>query len=144
MGNLEEILKDSKEKETEVTASNVLPAGDYIATIKKTELFETKKSVDGSHLAIKIVFEVIEGKFKGHRLYLNLNIKNPSFKAQEIAVKTIHNISKACNILNIKDSKELINKVLVCSVVVETDDYRGQGAKKNEIKGFKQYEPIPY
>ena len=93
-----------------------IPAGDYLCVIIDSE--ERKnKSGRGSHL--KVVFEVLEGKYKGRKIWSNFNIHNPNPDAEQIGRAHLAAVCRAVGVVSPDDSFELHNKPMVVSVGIE-------------------------
>ncbi len=117
----------------EVEPSSVyetIPAGKYQAVITESEM-KTTKSGTGQYL--KLEFEVIEGEYKGRKLWANLNLNNPNQQAVDIARKELSAICHAVNVMQLGDSVELHNLPLTIVVKIATDQY---GEPQNIIKGY--------
>lgn len=110
-----------------------LPEGQYIAIATASEFKPTKKG-DGEYL--QFVFEVIDGQYKGRKLWARLNLKNQNQTAVDIAQRELGAICKAVGILKPNDSAELHNKPLLITVAVEVDD------RKRESNTIKKYESV--
>lgn len=114
----------------EPNSFGTLPANKYIAVITESEWKETK-SKTGRYL--KLSFEIIEGEFKGRKLWAQLNLENPNADAVRIARGELSAICRAINIMTPKDSVELHNLPMEITVVCK----KGQDDEiKNEIKGY--------
>ena len=59
-----------------------IPAGKYVAVITASEMKETKNK-DGHYL--ELVFQIIEGEYKGRKLWGRLNLDNANPTAVQIA-----------------------------------------------------------
>jgi len=109
-----------------------LPRGEYIAMITASDVKETKAET-GKYL--KLVFQILEGKFQNRILFHNLNIVNPNSEAQAIGRGQLSAISRACGINGeLKDSNELHDCPI--RIVVDLDK---QNPEQNKIKAFKPY-----
>lgn len=108
-----------------------LPAGWYMASITKAELQPTKA---GSGQYIKLRYDITGPTHQGRVVFGNLNIKNPSTKAEEIGRQQLGDIMRAIGLARVTDSDELIGGSLQIKLTVKQDDQYGAG---NEIKGFK-------
>jgi hypothetical protein len=93
-----------------------IPAADYLCVITDSEEKRTRAGT-GSYLAL--TFEVIEGKYKGRKVWANLNIRNPNKTAEQIGREHLAAICRAVGATNPGDSYELHNKPLVVSVDIE-------------------------
>ena len=106
-----------------------LPAGSYQAVIVHSESKKTKAG-DGEYLKLQLK---IEGPtHAGRVVFDNLNLRNPSQKAVEIAKGTLSSICRAVNVLSPKDSSDLHGKTL--TVRIGCREYNGQ--VQNEVKGY--------
>jgi len=123
---------DFNANEVEPSASfDPLPAGDYLATIVKSQMKFTK-AADGQYLELE--FEIIEGDHKSRKLWANLNLKNKSEKAVQIAKAELSSICRAVGVMMLKDSAELHNKPIALKVSqVKRQD---TGELTNKIKGY--------
>ena len=110
--------------------STPVPKGDYQVIILESESKPTAKG-DG-HL-LNMVLQVVEGPFKGKKLYDRLNLWNKSEKATKIAQGTLSAICRAVNVLTPRNSDDLHNRTL--TAVVDVSEY--QGKLRNEVKGYK-------
>ena len=116
------------------TAFEPIPAGKYLAVLTNSEQKPTK-SAQGSFL--ELTFEVIEGEFKGRKVWARLNLDNPSPMAVKIARAELSALCRAVGVLTPKDSAELHNLPLLITVKQKT----GPGSEAfNEVKGFARKE----
>lgn len=109
-----------------------IPAGRYLAAIVASEMKDTKAKT-GSYLELE--FEILEGEYKGRKLWDRLNLANPNEKAVEIAQGTLSAICRAVNVMQPKDSAELHN--LPLTVIVAVEKRQDNGEDSNRIKGYK-------
>lgn len=110
-----------------------LPEGQYVVIATASE-FKPTKSGNGEYL--QFVFEVIDGQYKGRKLWARLNLKNQNQTAVDIAQRELGAICKAVGILKPNDSAELHNKPILVTVAVEVDD------RKRESNTIKKYESV--
>jgi hypothetical protein len=110
---------------------DAIPAGLYKAIATASENKENKKGT-GSYL--QIAWEIIEGEFKGRKLWSRLNLQNQSAQAVGIAKKELSSICRAIGILVPVDSENLHNKPLILSVAIEKRADNGE--MSNRIKGY--------
>lgn len=111
-------------------AFEALPAGWYLVAIVGSESKPTKA---GTGEYLELTLEVLEGDYKGRKVFDRLNLDNPNAQAVEISKATLSAICHAVGVLQPKDSTELHNLPLLAKVSVR--DY--QGEKQNEVKGYK-------
>ncbi len=81
-----------------------IPAGKYIAAITASEMKPTWAG-DGSYLQLE--FEVLEGDYKGRKLWVRLDLDNPNELVVKLARAKLAAICKAVGVLTPKDSVEL-------------------------------------
>ena len=127
-------LSDLGFNATNVEPSNgyePLPAGDYEVVITASDTQNTKA---GTGKFVNLELQILEGRFKGRKLFDRLNLWNPSSKAVEIAMATLSSICRAVNVLTPRDTSDLHNLPLVAKVVLTNDPTYGT---KNEVKGYK-------
>ena len=79
-----------------------LPQGNYNVGIKEVELKDTKA---GTGKYVSVMLEIIEGEYKGRKLWDNWNIKNPSEKAQEIGLGRMKRVYKLAGLGELKDNE---------------------------------------
>ena len=109
-----------------------LPAGWYTATITAAELKPTK---DGSGQYIKIRYDITGPTHQGRVVFGNINIRNPSARAEEIGRRQLGELMRAIGLARITDTDQLIggNLMIKLDVRPATDQYPAQ----NEVRGFK-------
>lgn len=110
---------------------DLLPAGDYKAIITQSALNPLKS---GGGLGLALTFEVIEGEFKGRKVWAHLNVQHTNEKAQNIAQRDLSAICHAVGVTKLTNTEALHSKPLGIKVKVKPED--GQYAAKNEIKGY--------
>lgn len=91
------------------------------------------------------VFEVMDGPYKGRKLFHNFNFNNTNEQAVKIAYDQLATICHAVGIMKIQQMDDLFGKVLqgkikVVPAVMEDDGETVKYEPKNEIKGFKPLE----
>lgn len=116
-----------------------VPSGWYIAAMTESELVPTAA---GDGLRLKYELTIIDGPYKGRKVFDGLNIKNQNPQAQEIAHQQLSAICHAVGTLRIQQSEELHNKPLGVKVVLEPQRADANDPSKiyearNQVKGFK-------
>ena len=107
-----------------------IPAGKYQAVIVESDM-KPNKAGTGEYLQLE--FEVIEGEFKGRKLWTRLNLHNPNPDAVRMAQADLSAICHAVNVIHPGDSVELHNLPLTITVKCrKTPD----GDIANDIKGY--------
>jgi hypothetical protein len=112
-------------------ALEAVPAGKYNALITESEFKQTKS---GNGHFLELTFEIIEGEFKGRKVWARLNLDNPNQQAVQIARGELSAICRAVNVMQPKDSAELHNLPLEISVKCKKRDDSDEPS--NEIKGY--------
>ena len=112
--------------------------GDYVALIVASEKKETKAKT-GYYL--EFTFQIVEGEFKGRRIWDRLNLWNANGTAVNIAKQRLAQILKATGILNPSSSEELHDKPLLLKVVTRTRSDTGE--LTNEIKKVSSVASVP-
>lgn len=113
------------------TVLDPLPAGKYLAAITASEMKATKKG-DGNFLELE--FTILEGEFKGRKVWDRLCINHPKDITQKIARGNLSAICRAVGVMQPRDSVELHNLPLVIAVKCKRRDDTGDFT--NEVKGF--------
>jgi hypothetical protein len=108
-----------------------VPAGKYIAVITESEVKPTKA---GTGHFLEMTFEIIEGEFKGRKVWGRLNLDNPNPQAVQIARGELSAICHSIGVLQPKDSSELHNLPLEISVRCKKREDSDE--LSNEIKGY--------
>lgn len=110
---------------------DALPAGKYQAVIIESEMKPTK---NGSGQYLELAFEVIEGDYRGHKVWARLNLENQNTQAVQIARSDLSAICRAVNVPQPRDSVELHNLPLTITVRCKRNVETGEIS--NEIKGY--------
>ena len=108
-----------------------VPAAKYIAVIIESEIKPTKS---GNGQFLELTFEIIDGEYKGRKVWARLNIDNPNATAVQIARGELSAICRAVNVMQPKDSAELHNLPLEITVRCKKRDDSDEIT--NEIKGY--------
>lgn len=95
-----------------------LPKGQYKVMIVDDEV---KTSNAGNEL-IALTIEVIEGDFKGRKLWENLNLNCGNAVAVNMAMQTCKKIGEAIGNVNVQDTSEMLNKPLLIEVGIKAKD----------------------
>ena len=114
---------------------DAIPAGKYVAAITDSEMKPTKAGT-GSYL--ELVFEILEGEYRGRKLWARLNLDNPNEMTVQIAKGELSAICRAAGVMTPKDSQDLHDIPMVITVKCKTRDDNGE--LTNEVKGFAKRE----
>ncbi len=134
-GNLTEFFGGEGFDPTSVP-KNLITPGDYPFLIEKAELKKTSLTSEsqGKGVYIEIVNQVIDGEFKGMKIWKRINIINPNIKCQSIGQSQLAQLAE-CVGEKIVDTGQLVNKVVVGEVIVKSNF--------NEIKKYKKTSSQP-
>lgn len=121
---------------------DALPSGWY--PVQMVEGLETPSSTK-PNTYYAAVFEVIDGPFKGRKLFANFNFNNTNAKAVEIAYDHLDQMMSATGVLKIQQMDQLFNKPMMAKVklvpaVMEDDGESIKYDPKNELKAYKPLE----
>jgi hypothetical protein len=111
---------------------SLLPAGDYIVTIKDAEHKPTKS---GTGAYIKLKLEVVAPSNAGRVLFSNINIRNDNETAQNIGLAQLGQIMRAGGLASVSTSEQLIG--ITVGIKVTIKDAQNGYAAQNEVKAFK-------
>lgn len=111
-----------------------MPKGIYLCQITDSDWVTTK---DGTGKFVKLEFTVLDGEFKGRKVWTNLNLKNRNPVAVEIAQKEFATICRCCKKPKVQDTAVLHGIPLYVKIVIKPakDDYPAS----NTPKGYKPY-----
>lgn len=109
-----------------------LPAGDYVVILTGSDWKDTRS---GTGRYLEIAHEVVEGQYRGRRLWARLNLENQNEKAVEIAKAQLSSICRAVDVRQPRDSAELHGIPLVATVKIKKR--QDTGDLVNEISGWK-------
>ena len=115
-----------------------LPAGKYVACIIESEMRATKS---GTGQYLYLTFQVLDGEYKGRKVWARLNLKNPNPQAEQIARGQLSAICRAVGVLVPEYSLELHNLPLTITVKCVTRQDTGEVG--NEVKGFSRKDAAP-
>jgi hypothetical protein len=114
-----------------------IPAGVYPAQIVDSDLKPLKS---GKGMGLSLTFEVLDGEFKGRKVFGNLNVQHDNAQAQEIAQAQLSALCHATGVIKLQDSSQLHNKPVRMRVKIRTQDgYE----PRNEVTGFEALAGAP-
>lgn len=112
-----------------------IPSGEYKAAIVGDEE-KIAQSSGAKYLSVE--FEIVEGDYKGRKVYTNLNLWHPSAMAKQIAQKELNSIAAAVGVTKLVDSNQLHNIPIFIKVKQRKYvDSQGEDAISNDIKGYR-------
>lgn len=137
MANLSGSYDPNAEAQQDIGA---IPTGEYLAQIVDSDMKPTKKN-DGEYLELE--YEVMDGQFKGRKVWARLNLQSTNQQAQEIANRQFASVREATGVANPRDSQELHYKPHVIRVEFipsGTTQKNGYTTTRdgNEVKAWKR------
>ena len=110
----------------------VIPAGTYLAHITESDVVDLKS---GNGQGLKLTFEVIDGQFKGRKVWENLNVVHTNEQTQGIAQSQLSAICRATGVNKLEDTGSLHFKPIKITVAIKpaSGDYK----EGNTIKGYE-------
>ncbi len=109
----------------------VIPAGQYLAHITESDIVDLKS---GNGQGLKMTFEVIDGQFKGRKVWTSLNVVHTNEVAQGIAQSQLSAICRATGVNKLEDTGSLHFKPIKITVAIKPAN--GDYKEGNEIKGY--------
>lgn len=109
----------------------VLPAGAYIAQAVESSYGQMK---NGNGDELGLTFVVLDGAYKGRKLWSRLYVKHTNEKTQAIAQEQLSALCKAIGVVKVTDTAVLERKPV--SLVVAIEPATGGYPAKNVIKGY--------
>lgn len=103
-----------------VADDDLLPKGEYQLESINAELKQTKAG-DGQYIAIE--FAVVAGKYRGWKIYDNINVRNPNPMAVEIGQKKLKKLLKASGSNNfvVRSIRDVIGLRVVGNIDIRKD-----------------------
>jgi hypothetical protein len=113
-------------------SSGPVPAGTYLAHITESDVQPLKS---GNGTGLKLTYEIIDGQYKGRKIWDNLNIQHSNEDTQRIAQSQLSALCHAVNVIKLQDTAALHLKPVNIKVVVR--EAQGQYQASNNIKGYE-------
>jgi hypothetical protein len=120
-----------------------VPAGSYPVIIEDSDYVDNKKQ---NGKMVKLTYQIIDGPFKGKKLFENLNLENPNDQAVQIARRTLNAICVAVGVPHVQDTAQLHNIPLMVEVKMkDSPEYGMQNVIKKHlaIDGSAPSAPAP-
>jgi hypothetical protein len=108
-----------------------LPLGEFLVMISASEMKPTKNG-EGQYL--QLTYDVIDGEYKGRKVFDRLNLVNKNEQAQEIAQRSLSAICRCVGVLHPKNSEELHDKPMVVKVGIRPAS--GEFQASNVVKAY--------
>jgi len=107
-----------------------LPAGQYVAMIVASE----EKTSQNGHRFVTLEFEILEGQYKGRKLWVNLNLYHPNPETVKFARAELASICLAVGVPAPQDSTQLHNTPITISV--RCVNRKDNGELQNRVRGY--------
>jgi hypothetical protein len=114
-----------------------VPAGTYLAQVIESDI---KDLASGNGKGLKLTFEIIDGQYKGRRIWENLNIQHSSEESQRIAQSQLSALCHAVGVIKLRDTAALHMKPVKIKVTVR--EAQGQYQANNNVKGYESAGPV--
>ena len=108
-----------------------VPPGWYDVTINSVDVANTKA---GTGQYLKIRYDIVGPSHQGRVVFGNLNIRNPSAKAESIGRAQLNELMQAVNMTRLANTDQLVGMPVSIKLSVKDDPNYGAS---NEVKGFK-------
>lgn len=112
-----------------------IPAGRYLAIIVDSK---TKQTKNGAGEYLQLEFEIVDGPYKGRKVWERLTLKHPNETTVKIARGTLSSICRATGVMKPNDSVELHGIPLTVVVGLKRRDDTGE--MTNIVKAFEKRE----
>lgn len=119
------------------TGFEPIPNGTYRAMIIESEVKPTR---DGKGNYLQLTWQVLDGGYKGRKVWDRLNIQNPSAEAQRIGQSQLSAVCHATGVLKLTSSAQLHSIPVMIKVIVKQE--KGYDPQ-NEVKSYKAVEGAP-
>ena len=113
-------------------SNGVLPAGTYLAHVTESDI---RPLASGNGEGLKLTLEIIDGQYKGRRVWDNMNIQHTNETIQRIAQAQLSALCHAVNVIKLEDTSALHYKPVRVKVTVREAD--GKYQESNNIKGYE-------
>lgn len=108
-----------------------IPAGQYIAQIVDSDL-KTNRAGTGQYISLQ--FEILDGEFKGRRVFSNLTISHTNKTAEQIGQAHLSALCRAAGVMQLTDTAQLHGRPIKITVRIRKDEKYGES---NEVTGFE-------
>jgi hypothetical protein len=121
MARLDELFQNvNTENLGEEGDFDALPTNDYVAIMENSS--DEKPNSKGTGSVQSVLWQIIEGNFKGRKLYENFNVRNENIGSVTQALRSINGIRIATGKPDAKDFSELYNIPIIISVEYNESD----------------------
>lgn len=109
-----------------------IPAGKYPVVVESSE---TKPYNSGPGEYLKLTLQIIDGHYKGRKLFDNLNLDHPNKTTVEIAQRQLSALCHATKVMKPSDSTQLHDIAVMAEVKVTPA--KGDYGPGNKIQTYK-------
>ena len=131
MANLGNVFGGKSANDIEERSFDPLPMGDYTLVVTASE---TKATKNGNGEYLSCTMEIVDGQYKGRKLFANFNLKNANAEAVSIARAELAALCRAVRVPTPKDSSELHDKPFDARIGIEKR--KDTGEAQNRIKKY--------
>jgi hypothetical protein len=124
---------DTSSVEARENNFELIPAGQYPAQVVESDIQPLKS---GNGHALVLVFQIVDGPYRGRKIWNRLNVKHSNPEAERIAQQSLREFCDAVGVTRMQDTVELHNKPCTIRVKIR-EDKTGQYEPSNEIAGYK-------
>lgn len=107
-----------------------IPAGQYLAQIVASE----EKTSQKGNKFLSLELEVLDGQYKGRKIWVNLNLDHPNPETVKFARAELAAICKAVGVLRPQDSVQLHGLPML--ITVKCVNRKDNGELQNRIKAY--------
>ena len=118
-------------------STSPIPAGNYLAQVIESDI---KDLASGNGKGMKLTFEIIDGQYKGRRIWENLNIQHTNEDSQRIAQSQLSALCHAVGVIKLRDTAALHMKPVNIKVTVR--EAEGKYQASNNVKGYESAGPV--
>lgn len=108
-----------------------IPAGTYVAQVVDSDL-KTNRAGTGQYIALQI--EILDGEFKGRRVFSNLTVSHTNKTAERIGQAHLSALCRAVGVMQLTDTAQLHGRPIKITVRIRKDEKYGES---NEVTGFE-------
>ena len=114
-----------------------VPPDNYSAVITDSC---TKPTKSGNGEFLELIYQIIEGEYKGRRIWSRLNLNNPSPKAVELAYAELSSLCHAVGVMQPLTSKDLHDIPLI--ITVRHEKRPDTGEIVNKVRGYAKKDDV--
>lgn len=118
---------------TPKTSYDPIPAGWYLAQVTDSGVNPSKS---GKGMRMSLTFDILEGQFKGRKIFAGLNVQHENPEVERISQEQLGTLMHAIGVIDLQDTAQLHMKPVMIKVKVrEAKD--GYDAS-NDVSGYKK------